>query len=348
MTDDSIDPPGPTAGYGPGAGSPPDPAADPEASDTADPPALEPDPTDPGNGAPPGPVDPPEDSYRLEGRPGAERFAEGRIAFYWAITTASALALAGVYLAGGQPQLEGLLLMIALGSLGLGFVVFARDLLPGREQTAARGDHHSSPDDRAAADEAFERGEQPFVRRSFLLRMLGLAGGALGIAALFPINSLGPHPGDTLAHTSWKKGSRLVTPDGRPVRLGDLEVNGVLTVFPEGATDDADSQTILINVGDATQKVRSGRTGWSVQGYVAFSKVCTHAGCPVGLYRSTSHQLLCPCHQSTFDVLDGCRPVFGPAARSLPQLPLAVTSDGYLTSQHDYSEPVGPGYWNRP
>jgi ubiquinol-cytochrome c reductase iron-sulfur subunit len=289
-----------------------------------------------------------EDHYRLEDRPAAEHFAEGRIALYWAITTLAALGLAGVYLAGGQPQLEGLLLMVALGALGLGFVVFARDLLPGSEVTGPRHELGSDEGERLGAEESFERGEQPFVRRSFLLRMLGLAGGALGVAAIFPINSLGPHPGDTLAHTAWKKGLRLVTTDGRPVKLGDLSVDGVLTVFPEGATDDADSQAILINVGDSPQQVRTGRDGWSVQGYVAFSKVCTHAGCPVGLYRSTSHQLLCPCHQSTFDVLDECRPVFGPATRSLPQLPLAVTDDGFLVAQHDYTEPVGPGYWNRP
>ncbi len=267
---------------------------------------------------------------------------------YWGITTLAALILAGVYLAGGQPQVEGLLLMIALGSLGLGFVVFARDLVPGSEQTAPRHPEPSSPTQRAATDAAFERGEEPFVRRSFLLRMLGMAGGALGLAAVFPINSLGPHPGDTLAHTSWGKGTRMVTADGTPVKLGDLAVNGVLTVFPEGATGDADSQTVLINVGDAPLKVRPGRQTWHLEGYVAFSKVCTHAGCPVGLYRSTSHQLLCPCHQSTFDVLDSCKPVFGPAARSLPQLPLAEGSDGYLVSQRDYTEPVGPGYWNRP
>ncbi len=293
------------------------------------------------------PHDPPEDAFRLEDRPRAARFAERRIAVYWAITTISALTLAGVYLAGGQPQVEGLLLMIALGSLGLGFVVFARDLLPGSEQTADRDEHRSSQAQRDATDEAFERGEEPFVRRSFLLRMLGLAGGALGLAALFPINSLGPHPGDTLAHTSWKKGSRVVTADNTPVKLGDLDVNGVLTVFPEGATDDADSQTILINLGDTPQTVAPDRESWSVGGYVAYSKVCTHAGCPVGLYRSTSHQLLCPCHQSTFDVLDGCRPVFGPACTSLPQLALMVGDDDYLEAQHDYTEPVGPGYWNR-
>ncbi|MGH9126923.1 MAG: Rieske 2Fe-2S domain-containing protein [Acidimicrobiales bacterium] len=288
-----------------------------------------------------------DDAYRLQGRPGAERRVERRIGLYWGITAVSALVLAGVYLSGGQPQIEGLLLLIAFGSLGLGFVVFARDLLPGSDQTADRGDHVSSEEERKAAGTAFERGEQPFVRRSFLLRMLGLAGGALGIAALFPINSLGPRPGDTLAHTSWKKGSRLVDADNRPVRLGDLAVNGVLTVFPEGAAGDEDSQTVLINLGDAPQDVRPGRQDWSVAGHVAYSKVCTHAGCPVGLYRSLSHELLCPCHQSTFDVLDGCRPVFGPAARSLPQLALMVDQDDYLQAQHDYSEPIGPGYWNR-
>jgi ubiquinol-cytochrome c reductase iron-sulfur subunit len=178
--------------------------------------------------------------------------------------------------------------------------------------------------------------------------MLGLAGAALGVAALFPIDSLGPSPGDTLAHTSWRAGSRVVTQDNTPVKLGDLEVNGILTVFPEGATGDADSQTILINIGTASQKVPSGRESWSVDGYVAYSKVCTHAGCPVGLYRSTSHQLLCPCHQSTFDVLDACQPVFGPATTPLPQLALTVGDDNVLQAQHDYTQPVGPGYWNRP
>ena len=284
---------------------------------------------------------------RLADRPTAMRFAERRIALYWGITTLAALGLAGVYVGGGQPQLEGLLLMIALGSLGLGFVVFARDLLPGNDETASRGSLPSSADERRAAEHSFEQGEEAFIRRSFLMRMLALAGGALGLAAVFPINSLGPRPGDTLAHTRWKKGSRVVTPDGKPVAQGDLQVDGILTVFPDGATDDADSQTILINVGQSPMRLRPGRSDWSVNGIVAFSKVCTHAGCPVGLYRSTSHQLLCPCHQSTFDVLEGCRPVFGPAARPLPQLPLAVDAEGFLVAQGDYTEPVGPGYWNR-
>lgn len=294
------------------------------------------------------PVEPdPDTHYRLEGRPDELRRAEGRIATCWAVTAVAALALAGVYIAGGQPQLEGALLLVSLGSLGAGFILLARDLLPGLDVTGSRGEHESSQADRDAAEAAFERGEGVMVRRSFLIRMLGLAAGSLGVAAIFPIRSLGPGPGDTLAHTSWFKGARLVTQDGRPVRLGDLAVGGVLTVFPEGHTDDADAQTILINVGDAPQRVRPGRSTWSPSGYVAYSKVCTHAGCPVGLYRSSNHELLCPCHQSTFAVLDGCRPVFGPASRPLPQLPLEVGGDGGLAAQSDYTEPVGPGYWNR-
>jgi ubiquinol-cytochrome c reductase iron-sulfur subunit len=299
---------------------------------------------------PPSEPDDPGLHYRLEDRPAAIRFTERRIATYWAITGLAALGLAGVYLAGGQPQVEGTLLFVALGSLGLGFVVLARYLLPGSEVTGEREEMGSTEAEREAVEASFERGDAQLVRRGFLLRMLAFAGGSLGLAALFPLNSLGPHPTDSLLRTAWSKGRRLVTADGRPVRLGDLKVDGVLTVFPEGHTDDeaaATAQTILINVGQAPQKVRKGRQTWSPDGYVAFSKVCTHAGCPVGLYRSTNHELLCPCHQSTFSVLDGCRPVFGPATRSLPQLPLAVDGSGYLIAQSDYTEPVGPGFWNR-
>ena len=291
--------------------------------------------------------EPDENRYRLEGRPAALRAAERRIAACWAVTAAVALALAGVYIAGGQPQLEGALLAVSLGALGVGFILLARDLLPGREVTASRGEHASSEADREAVEKALERGDDLVVRRSFLLKMLALAGGALGIAAVFPIRSLGPGPGDSLSHTSWRRGSRLVTPDGRAVRFGDLKVDGVLTVFPEGHTDDAEAQTILINIGDAPLDLPPIRQSWAPGGYIAYSKVCTHAGCPVGLYRSTSHELLCPCHQSTFKVLEGCKPVFGPASRPLPQLPMEIGTDGYLTARSDYLEPVGPGYWNR-
>jgi ubiquinol-cytochrome c reductase iron-sulfur subunit len=129
--------------------------------------------------------------------------------------------------------------------------------------------------------------------------------------------------------------------------VGALEQGAVLTVFPEGNVTDYNSQTLLIRVDPAGLRARPGRQDWSPQGHVAYSKICTHVGCPVGLYRETTHDLLCPCHQSTFDVLDGARPVSGPATRSLPQLPLAVDEAGYLIAQRDYTEPVGPGFWDR-
>ena len=130
---------------------------------------------------------------------------------------------------------------------------------PVRRSPRPRHDPASSVAEQDAVETSFARGGgAEMVRRSFLVRMLALAGGALGIAALFPINSLGPHPGDTLNHTSWSKGSRLVTEDGQPVRLGALAVDGVLTVFPEGHTDDAEAQTLLINIGDAPQVVPAG------------------------------------------------------------------------------------------
>jgi ubiquinol-cytochrome c reductase iron-sulfur subunit len=139
-----------------------------------------------------------------------------------------------------------------------------------------------------------------------------------------------------------------VTIEGRPVRPGDLEVDGVVTVWPEDERGEADSPTLLIRL-RAGQDFRPlpGRRDWMVADVVAYSKLCTHTGCPVGLYQAESALLLCPCHQSTFDVLDGARPVFGPAARRLPQLPLGLDDDGFLVAGGDFSAPVGPGFWDR-
>jgi ubiquinol-cytochrome c reductase iron-sulfur subunit len=131
------------------------------------------------------------------------------------------------------------------------------------------------------------------------------------------------------------------------VRVDDLEVGGVITVFPEGNVGAADSQTLLIRLSDTAVTTRPGRETWGPDGYVAYSKVCTHAGCPVGLYQQSLERLLCPCHQSTFEVANGATPVFGPATRSLPQLPLMVDNDGFLRAQSDYDQPIGPGFWNR-
>jgi ubiquinol-cytochrome c reductase iron-sulfur subunit len=290
-------------------------------------------------------------------RRSVEERATGHIAAALALTTAAALGLAVLYALGGQDQLEGILLALALAGLGYSFVVAARRLLPQGPFTEDRHPLASSESDienfgqdfdRLYEDTAGEEGSgRALARRKFILRMFGAAAGALGLAALFPIASLGPRPGDSLFVTRWRKGSRVVDEQGQRVNVADLEVGGVITVFPEGAVGSADSQTLLLRVSDRAVTTRAGRETWAPRGYVAYSKVCTHAGCPVGLYQHDIQRLLCPCHQSTFDVLDGATPVFGPATRSLPQLPLVIDDDGQLRAQDDYDQPIGPGFWDR-
>jgi len=124
-----------------------------------------------------------------------------------------------------------------------------------------------------------------------------------------------------------------------------VPIGGLVTVFPEGHAGSADGQAVLMRVEPGLIVPVPGRETWTPQGYVVYSKICTHAGCPVGLYQRETQQLLCPCHQSTFDVLHHAKPVFGPAAAPLPQLPLALGIDGFLRATGDFSEPVGPAFW---
>jgi ubiquinol-cytochrome c reductase iron-sulfur subunit len=126
-----------------------------------------------------------------------------------------------------------------------------------------------------------------------------------------------------------------------------VPLEGLVTAFPDGLPNSADGQIVLIRLPSGLLQPRNDRATWSPQGFIAYSKVCTHAGCPVGLYQAQTHQLLCPCHQSAFDVLNEAKVVFGPAFRALPQLPLAIDPEGYLIAQSDFHEPIGPSYWNR-
>jgi len=272
--------------------------------------------------------------------------AERRIAILLLASTAAALGLAGVYIAGGQPQAEGALLGIALGGIGMALILWARGLSTEGTVMGDRGTLSGDDEDTHAVEAAVEAVTEEPGRRS-VLKLFWAAGGALALSAVFPIRSLGPAPGRSLLVTAWRPGARLVDDNGRPVRVDTLQVGGTLTAFPQGAEHAADSQVVVVRVRDGEVRPRPGRETWSPQGYVAYSKICPHVGCPVGLYQADTHELLCPCHQSTFDVLDGARPSFGPATRSLPQLPLAVDAQGHLVAQADFDEPVGPGFWNR-
>lgn len=283
--------------------------------------------------------------WRYQDDPVRARRSELRIAACWIVTLLASIGLVIDYVMGGQPQADGVLWALAFLGLGVGFVLWARDLLPGNDVIASRGHHNrSASGDRSAVAESLSRGMEPIARRPFLFKTLGAVGGVFGIAALFPLASMGPRPDNDLRHSRWGPGVRAVNQDGVLIKPGDIAPDGILTIFPEGNIDDGLSPALLINLGGAFSSFNN-HNNWNVGTLVAFSKVCTHAACPASLYNVLSHQLICPCHQSTFDVLEDCKPVFGPAPRSLPQLPIATDAQGYIISQSDYTRAPGPGWW---
>jgi ubiquinol-cytochrome c reductase iron-sulfur subunit len=273
---------------------------------------------------------------------------ERRVAAALALSILGSVSLGAVYAFGGQPQLEGVLLGTALGGLSAALVVWGLRLLPPEQVTDRREPEPSSPGERLAATSELERGQEELASRRTLARLLLGALATLAGVMFFPIRSLGPGPGRSMFHTEWTDGAYVVDSLGRRVRAGTLSTQSVITVFPEGYVGSPVAQALLIRVDPTLLRLPPGRADWTPYGYVAYSKFCTHAGCPVGLYRASAHQLLCPCHQSTFDVLDGARPIFGPTTRALPQLPLRVDADGYLRAGGDFSAPVGPGFWELP
>jgi ubiquinol-cytochrome c reductase iron-sulfur subunit len=282
------------------------------------------------------PVDP------LPDNPGAER----RVALAFIVTIVTGNALLALFIVGGQTQLEGVLLCLCLGGLGYGIVVWAHRLLPNRLHIETR---HPMARDPAASEQLAESitAERGITRRTMLIRLLFGAIGGLAAALAIPLFSLGPAPGRELFVTPWKRGLRVVDINNQPVTQDQIPQGGVLTVYPEGFPGSADGQTLLIHVDPALLQLPPDRVAWAPNGVVAYSKICTHAGCPVGLYRDEIHSLICPCHQSQFNVLNGAQPTFGPASRPLPQLPIQQQADGTFIALGDYPEPVGPSFWNR-
>ncbi|MDQ1584699.1 MAG: ubiquinol-cytochrome c reductase iron-sulfur subunit [Actinomycetota bacterium] len=254
-------------------------------------------------------------------------------------------------------RLLGLGLGIAMFCIGAGAIHWAKTLMPDDEIVNDRKPMRSSDENRSAAVAYLKEGAAGagLGRRKLIRNSLLGALAPLGLLALIPLRDLGPLPGDKLARTAWKAGSRLVTdPSGNPVKASEVPIGGVVHVLPEGINDmghpleeRAKAAVIVIRLAPEELRERKSRRGWSYNGIVAYSQICTHVGCPVGLYEQQTHHLLCPCHQSTFDVANQCAVVFGPAARPLPQLPLAVDSEGYLIAKSGFHEPVGPSFWER-
>ena len=240
-----------------------------------------------------------------------------------------------------------------LSFLGIGLIAWGKYLMPRGPFVEERHTLANTEEDRNAFAAAIvERGGSVIKRRKLLGGLLGTCVGIFTVVGAFPLfRSLGPMPKGTLFHTDWKKGTYLVDITGRRVNVSDLAIGSIVTVFPEGKqnTDNGQAvdQTVLIRLSNENYTTKKGRETWAPQGYVAYSKLCTHLGCPVGLYEQELELLVCPCHQSMFNVANGAMPTFGPAPRPLPQLPLMVDSMGYLQSQSDFTEPVGPGFWER-
>lgn len=278
------------------------------------------------------------------------RRAEKVVALCFLASLAGFAGFGAAYWQGARDLWLGVTLGVGLAGFGFAMAAWGKYLMPRGPFEEPRAMMTTTQEEKDLLVNDFaSRGKVAIARRSFLVKLMAAAGGVLGVVALFPlVRSLGPMPKRSQYRTKWRKGAYLTSIDGRRVQVGDVEVGGVLTVFPQNDVGGAISQTVLLHVQASGDVVTMpGRESWGPQGYVAFSKVCTHAGCPVGLYEELTQQLLCPCHQSLFDVYTGAEPVFGPAPRPLPQLPLYIDKSGHLRAQADYNEPIGPGFWSR-
>jgi ubiquinol-cytochrome c reductase iron-sulfur subunit len=257
----------------------------------------------------------------------------------------------------------GLSLSVALFALGLGALIWVRHLMPDFEMTEERHEMRSTEPERAAFDEYFKEGAaaSQFVRRPMVRRTLMLATLPLAAIPIVLLRDMGPLPGTSLRHTVWSPGRRLlVYGTNQPLTPAEFSEPGQsITIVPDGYQDDPDAlakaTVTLIKFRPGELRIPTvynggaliGTMNWTVDNIVAYSRICTHVGCPVGLYEQTTHHLLCPCHQSTFDASTGATVIFGPAPRPLPQLPLTVDAQGFLVSRSDFTQPVGPSFWER-
>ncbi|MEV7285689.1 Rieske 2Fe-2S domain-containing protein [Streptomyces sp. NPDC093252] len=251
----------------------------------------------------------------------------------------------------------GLTLGGALFLIGAGAVHWARTLMSDHEIADERHPIAAEPEVKAKVLADFRQGaEESALGRRKLIRTT-----MFGALALFPLSGvvllrdLGPLPEDKLRHTLWKAGKLLVNMNtNEPLRPSDVAVGSLTFCKPEGLEEhdhgfqNEIAKAALMIVRIQPDDIKDARElEWSHDGIVAYSKICTHVGCPISLYEQQTHHVLCPCHQSTFDLSDGARVIFGPAGHALPQLRIGVNDEGYLEALGDFEEPVGPAFWER-
>ncbi|MDJ0315856.1 MULTISPECIES: cytochrome bc1 complex Rieske iron-sulfur subunit [Arthrobacter] len=256
-----------------------------------------------------------------------------------------------------QNTFLGLGVAFAMLGIGTGIVHWARALMPDHEVAEDRHELRSEEDRLAAVQIIDDIVEETGIKRRPLIRNTLIGAVALApLPAIAIFRDLGPLPGNALRHSLWKAGERLARdPDGTPIKASDVTIGSAFHVIPESLNSltegkiaaKAKAVVLLMRLNPEDLHPSEGREDWGYNGIVAYSKICTHVGCPVALYEQQTHHLLCPCHQSTFDLTQECKVIFGPAVRPLPQLPIAIDADGYLVAQSDFHEPVGPSFWER-
>ena len=316
----------------------------------------------------PNPGLPPHEPRRTDVDPRAARRAERQVAGMFGIATLLLIGLIASFVAvdkedmislpvfgtiGAQNALFGVTLGGALALIGGGLIHWSRKIMSGVELVQERHPLRSPEPMREEGATAWEQtvadtrlGRRPFLIGGTLLAALG----GLLTAPLILLRDLGPLPEKKLRRTAWADEHRIVFENsGEQVKVSDMVLGTLVAGRPMGiedATELAKASIFLIRL-QPTEVKDQRQLEWGYQGIFAFSRICPHVGCPVDLYEQASHHLLCPCHQSTFDMTDGAKVIFGPAARSLPQLQITADSEGNLVAKRDFTEPVGPSFWER-
>lgn len=251
-----------------------------------------------------------------------------------------------------QTQLFGLALGLCFACLSAAFILASRRLVPIEELEEEYPEEH--PAEQEELEQVVRESGTRISRKRLLAAAAATTGGAVGLAALTPALSLGPALDmDPLYRTPWRRGRRLVHEDGKPLLAADIDSATFYTAYPEGAdTDTIGAPLVVVRIPASELALPTDRRDWAVDGIVAYSKVCTHAGCAVALYRKPTFPpvqprpaLVCPCHYSTFDPARAGKVLFGPAGRALPQLPLMLDRRGGLRAAGNFSGPVGPSWW---
>jgi ubiquinol-cytochrome c reductase iron-sulfur subunit len=294
----------------------------------------------------------PEGSAKRIGRDvGATRRAENAVVVALLVTAAAGVAFAVLYVADPDTQLLGLTLGGAFAALALAAAVAGKRLVP-RETAIEERERFGVPEERGDVEAMVAEAREGVSRRGLLLGAAGTAGAGLGAALAFPVASLGPSVDDRVRRTPWRAGLRVVDSKGQAVTAARVQEGMFLTGFPEGASrDELGASVVIVRVPLDQLELPAERLAGAPEGIVAFSKICTHAGCAVSMYRHPLHAptapraaLVCPCHYSTFDPAKGAKVIFGPAARPLAQLPLRIGAGGELVCAGDYFGQIGPSY----